>query len=125
MGFPWKRDTRLLAEAKELSESKLYENEAIFMFGFQLGRLYTNINLGHLHLHFRSPNGYPDAIFFREDTSEVINVEFEVIDSDFEKKMHHDPSKCDLIVCRSKDRTWKNPIMVYELCSGEFYQPSK
>ena len=123
MSFPWKKDDKLLVEANELKNSKLYENEAIFMFGFQIGKLIKKIDVNHLHLHFRSPNVSPDAIFVREDTNEVMNVEFEVTDSDFERKGHHDPSKCDLIVCRIRDEAWKNPITVYELSTGKFYEP--
>lgn len=122
MSFPWKRDAELLEEAKEL-ENSLYENEAIFMFGFQLGKLYKNIKLEHLHLYFRSPNRFPDAVLFRDDTNEVLNIEFETVSQNFEQH-EHDAKKCDLIVCHFHNIEWKNRIPVYELTSGKFY-PSR
>lgn len=123
MTFPWKKDAKLLAEAKEL-ESSLYENEAIFMFGFQLGKLYKDIELEHLHLYFRSPNQFPDAIPFRDDTNEVINIEFETVSKNFEEH-RHEAKKCDLIVCHFHNEEWENPIPVYELTSGRIYSPKK
>lgn len=121
MSFPWKRDAKLLAEAKEL-EGYLYENEAIYMFGFQLGKLYKDIELEHLHLYFRSPNRFPDAVLFRDDTEEVLDIEFETVSKNFEEH-RHEAKKCDLVVCHFHNKDWKNPISVYELTSGKFYPP--
>lgn len=120
--FPFKKDNKLLLEAKELRENTLYENEAVFMFGFQLGKVYNELQLELLHLVFRSPQSYPDAILFREDTEEVLNIEFEAQSRNFE--VHgHDPNLCDLIVCHYHDENWKNPVHVYELWSGKMYSP--
>ena len=38
MTFPWRKEAKLLAEARALSE-RMYEDEAILMFGYQLGCL--------------------------------------------------------------------------------------
>ncbi len=81
-----------------------------------------------MHLRCSSPNDFPDVILFREDADQVMNVEFETVDSNFEK-LEHDKSKCDLIVCVLKDKNWKNPITVLELKpeleTSEVYPPSK
>jgi len=119
MIFPWKKDPSLLAEAKHLGSS-LYENQAIFMFGFQVGKLYEYIELEHLHLYFRPPNQFPDAVLFRDDTSEALNIEFETVSKNFER--HRDEAeKCDLIVCYLHQEEWKNPVPVYEVTSGKLY----
>ncbi len=122
MSFPWKKDEKLLAEAKELEDS-LYENQVIFMFGYQLGTVKTEYAIKHLHLLFRSPNQFSDAILFRDDTNEVLNIEFEMESKNFEEH-RHDAKKCDLIVCFFHDKSWKNPIPVYEVVTGKLY-PSK
>lgn len=145
LSIPWRKDAKLLEEAKRLFKERIYENESIFFFGFQLGRLYAIAEYRHLlaaderaetlmkrmfeffkglNLAFRSPTEYPDAILYREDTGEVANVEFEAVDSMFEEH-GHDPTKCDLIVCLIHDKDWKNPITVYELRSGKFILPRK
>jgi hypothetical protein len=60
----------------------------------------------------------------RKDTNELVSVEFETVDSSFEKH-GHDASKCDIIVCYVKDKQWKNPVTVFELKTQELYPPSK
>jgi len=115
--FPWRRDSRLEAEAKEReSLDRLQENDVIFLFGFRLGRHAKHLE--HIDIHFRSE--FPDALLFNNDTNEVMNVEFETISSNF-LKHEHDPKACDLIVCFAHD--WKDcPIDVYELVTDELHK---
>lgn len=90
------------------------------MFGFQLGKLYKYIELEHLCLYFRSPTQSPDALLFRDDTNEVMNIEYETESKNFEEHQH-EVEKCDLIVCHFHKKEWKNPIPMYELTSGKLY----
>jgi hypothetical protein len=122
ISFPWKKDDEVLAEAEKIRNSKLYEDKILFMFGFEIGVLCKALNIGGIHIYFR--HAYPDAILVRDDTNQVLNVEFESIDSNFEAH-GHEPSKCDLIVCGLKDEKWKNPVMVYEVYTQKIYPPSK
>lgn len=120
MGIPWRKNAKLLEEANSAKRG-VYENEIICLFGFQIGQ--THKLFKNVYLVFRSPNEFPDAILVNRDTYEVINIEFEVIDSDFDKHGHK-YEKCDLIVCYVKDKNWKNPIIVYEVKTRTLYQPS-
>lgn len=89
--------------------------------GFNLGKLYKDIE--HLQLKFRSPNQFPDAILFWDDTEEAMNIEFETLSKNFEEH-RHEAEKCDLIVCFLHNEDWKNPLPVYELTSGKMYPAS-
>lgn len=129
--FPWRKDDKLLEEAKSMVENESYENEVIFRFGLLLGlslhevdAVSFNFSDFNLHLHYRAPNVSPDAILFRDDTGEVMNIEFEKIDRNFEDHKH-DASKCDMIICWEKDEEWKNPIPVLELKTRKVYKPQK
>lgn len=145
MSIPWRKDAKLLEEAKKRFKERIYEADSIFVFGFQLGKLYAMAEHRNLlaadekaetmmerlfefckglDLIFRSPREYPDAILYREDTGEAVNVEFEVVDSMFEEH-GHDPAKCDLIVCFIHDENWKNPVTIHELRSGKIIPPEK
>ena len=65
----------------------------------------------------------PDAVLYKDDTEEIMNVEFENVSSNFE--VHgHSTEECDLIVCNHHDKEWCNPIHVYELSTMKLYQPS-
>ena len=121
--FPWRKDAELLAEAKEL-KGKLYEIEGIFMFGFQLGCVSDLIEMESLHFCFRPPNLFPDAVLYRDDTGEVLNIEFESVSSNF-KAHGHPEEDCDLIVCRYHDEKWCNPIPVYETSSLKLHPPKR
>lgn len=121
--FPWRKDAELLAEAKEL-EGKLYEIEGIFMFGVQLGSVSELMDMECLHFCFRSPNLFPDAVLYRDDTGEVLNIEFESFSSNFEAH-GHPVEECDLIVCQYHDEKWDNPIPVYETSSLKLYPPKR
>jgi len=118
--FPWKRDAGLEAEAKELEGlDKFVENDVVFLFGFRFGRHAKHLE--HIDIHCRGK--YPDALLVNEDTNEVMNVEFEIISSNF-LKHGHDPKVCDLIVCLVHD--WKDcPIDVYELVRDELHKARK
>ena len=114
--FPWRKDAELLAEAGDLLP-KVYESEVIFLFGLQM----REVTSEHLHITFRG-NRSPDAILYRDDTDEVMNVEFEAVSSNFE--VHgHSAEECDLIVCYKHDKKWDNPVHVYELESSKLYPP--
>lgn len=118
--FPWKRDAKLEAEARELEGlDKLLENEVVFDFGFRLGRYAKDLE--HIDIVFRSK--FPDALLVNKDTNEVMNVEFEIKSSNF-LEHEHDPKVCDLIVCFVHD--WKDcPIDVYELVTDELHKARK
>jgi len=106
----WRRDNRLLKEAWTRVETRFYENNVTFYFGFQIGKQYPK---GNIRLIFRRPDEYPDATLVNEDSGEVLEVEFEKRSSDF-KASKHDTSKCDLIVCATHD--WKEcPLPVYAI----------
>ena len=116
MAFPWRKNSKIMAEAKELNESlALYEDHAIFWFGIQIA---LHEDTSHIQLFFRPPNQFPDAILVREDTNEVMNIEFEAQSKNFQKHMH-EYEKCDLIVALYHNEEWKNPIPVYEVTSGK------
>jgi len=121
--FPWRKDAELLAEAEKL-ENRLYENEGIFMFGFQLGCISESVDMTCLHVCFRSPTLFPDAVLYRDDTGEVLNIEFESFSSNFEAHGHPE-EKCDLIVCQYHDKEWVNPIPVYETSSLTLHKPKR
>ena len=121
--FRWRKDAELLAEAKEI-EGKLYEIEGFFMFGFQLGCVSESMEIEHLHFCFRPPNLSPDAVLYRDDTGEVINIEFESVSSNLEAH-GHPVEECDLIVCRYHDEKWENPIPVYETSSLKLHPPKR
>jgi len=70
--FPWKKDKKLVDEAKELFAKRQYEKWVIFRFGHELG------DLDDIDLIF--PSQYPDAILVKVRNGEVVealNVEFE------------------------------------------------
>jgi len=113
MKLNWKKDEKLHEEfRKRFDEHKHYESQAIFLFGLRLGIELAEDSL-NIFPWFRAPNEFPDAILHNEDTDEVLNVEFELFSSDFQRH-GHDPSKCDLLVCLYHD--WKEcPIQVWKV----------
>lgn len=118
----WRKDAELLEEAKKRLEARWYEDDVKFLFGLHIGRFSAfaqaqglDFGLEGIHLIFRSPQQYPDALLYNDKKKEVLNVEFERRSSDF-KAHKHDPTKCDLIVCMIHD--WDGcSIPVYELTS--------
>jgi len=103
----WRKDDELLKETRKRPEERFYENDVVFLFGFQLSKEYPK---GNIRLVSRGQR-YPDAALINEDTGEVLEVEFEKCSSGFKK---HDVSKCDLIVCAIHD--WKEcPKPVYSI----------
>lgn len=118
----WRKDPELIEEAEKRLKMRWYEDDVKFLFGLHVGMFIASakaygLDFGFedIHLIFRSPNEYPDAILYNEKKKEALNVEFEWISSEF--KRHHPPElwdRVDLIVCMVHD--WKEcPIPVYEL----------
>ena len=125
--FRFRKDKKLYEEAK--NKTRFYHDWAIYMFGFQMGRLASKLEHEHdvplekfpYELYFREK--YPDAILVNKHSKETLNIEFEEFSSLFHG---HDPKECDLIVCLVDDwderKLGKQPVDIYEIKSGKLHK---